>query len=57
MYSGEEYLDAIRVSVGQLDRLASSRMGEGRFESLARTFRQATRLETGFWDMGLELGE
>lgn len=57
MYSGEEYLDAIRVSVGQLDRLGESRMGEGRFETLAHTFRQATRLEKGFWDMGLELGQ
>ncbi len=57
MYSGSEYLDAIRQSVGQLDRLAASRMGEGRFEKLAQCFGQATRLETGFWDMGFEGGQ
>lgn len=57
MYSGAQYLDTIRGSIEQLDTLASSRMGEGRFERLAHTFRQATRLEAGFWDMGMELGE
>ena len=55
MYSGDEYLDVVRESVGHLDRLAASRLGEGRFAQLAHTFRQATRLEIGFWDMGLEL--
>lgn len=55
MYSGDEYLDVVRESVGHLDRLAASRMGEGRFEQLLLTFRQATRLEVGFWDMGLGL--
>jgi thiaminase len=33
----------------------TSRMGPGRFESLVKTFRQATSLEIGFWDMGLHI--
>lgn len=54
MYSGEEYLGVVRDTVAQLDRLARSRGGEARFESLAKTFRFATELEAGFWRMGLE---
>jgi thiaminase/transcriptional activator TenA len=38
-----------------LDKLATLRLGPGRFENLVKTFRQATILEIGFWDMGLNL--
>ncbi len=55
MYAGTEYQEVARCAVDQLDRLGRSRAGPGRFESLARTFRQATRLEAAFWDMGLTL--
>ncbi len=55
MYAGEEFQSVAKGAVDHLDRLASSRMAPGRFESLARTFRQATSLEVGFWDMGLHL--
>ncbi|MFN4088849.1 MAG: thiaminase II [Alphaproteobacteria bacterium] len=53
MYAGEEYGEVARGAVEQLDRLMTLRAGEGRFESLARTFRQATVAEIAFWDMGL----
>ena len=39
--------------MAQLDRLAEQRLTPARFEALARTFRQATRLEADFWQMGL----
>jgi thiaminase/transcriptional activator TenA len=55
MYAGEEYQDVARNAVRHLDILAESRMGKGRMESLAKTFKQATILEIGFWDMGLHL--
>ena len=55
LYAAEEYQDVGRAAVRHLDELAVSRMGEGRFESLVKTFRQAVSLEIGFWDMGLNL--
>lgn len=52
-YAGEEF-QGLAVSVaGQMDRLAAERMPEARFPQLAATFAAATRLEIGFWDMGL----
>lgn len=53
MYSGEEYLDVVRTSVAQVDRLAAKRGGEARFDALAKTFAAATELEVDFWQMGL----
>jgi len=55
MYAGEEFQRLARGAVHHLDELAASRMGPGRFESLVKTFRQATSLEIGFWDMGLHI--
>ncbi len=55
MYAGEEFQNVAKMAVRYLDELAGSRMGPGRFESLVKTFRQATSLEIGFWDMGLTL--
>ena len=57
MYAAETYQQAARDAVRNLDALALSRTGPGRFESLVKTFRQATVLETGFWEMGLHLQE
>ncbi len=53
MYAGDEYQEVAAVAVDQLDRLDRTRSGPGRFDALARTFRQATQLEAAFWDMGL----
>jgi thiaminase/transcriptional activator TenA len=55
IYAGEKFQNVARGAVGHLDALATSRMGPGRFESLAKTFCQATTLEIGFWDMGLNM--
>jgi thiaminase/transcriptional activator TenA len=55
MYSGQEYQNVAKKAVNHLDELATSRIGQGRFESLVKTFRQATSLEVGFWEMGLNM--
>jgi thiaminase/transcriptional activator TenA len=59
MYAGEEYQAVARAALDQLDRVAAARLGPDpeaapRWPALTRTFRAATRLEAGFWDMGLE---
>jgi len=36
-----------------MDRLMHRRGGPGRLDTLVTTFRQATRLEAAFWEMGL----
>lgn len=55
MYSDPEYLELVNSTLAQMQRLADERVGAGRMDSLIRTFREATRLEAGFWDMGLSM--
>lgn len=54
MYAGEEYQDVARGAVSQLDALFARRGGEARYDSLLKIFQEATRLEAGFWQMGLD---
>jgi len=53
LYAGDEFQALDRAVVEQMDRLAAERASEARMPGLARTFADATRLEIGFWDMGL----
>ncbi|HMA16541.1 MAG: TenA family protein [Bacteroidota bacterium] len=59
-YAASDY-QALCLSVGRLiDRAAAARLGAApeaspRWADLCRTFRTATRLEAGFWDMGLRV--
>jgi thiaminase/transcriptional activator TenA len=55
MYAGEEYQEIAEGAITHLDTLAHSRMGSERLQSLSKTFKQATILEIGFWEMGLHL--
>ena len=55
MYAGEEYQNIAKGAADHLDSLAASRMGKDRLQSLQKTFKQATILEIGFWEMGLHL--
>lgn len=56
MYAGEEYQMVATHAALHLDKLAQSRIGgEDKMASLTKTFKQATTLEVGFWDMGLNL--
>ncbi len=57
-YSGEEYQSVVAAALEQLDRVATQRIGDdvtgsGRWKSLSGIFGTATRLEVGFWSMGL----
>lgn len=55
MYSGSEYQAVTANAIALIDRLAASRATEDRFPALLATFSQATRLETAFWQAGLDL--
>jgi thiaminase/transcriptional activator TenA len=55
MYAGDEYAEVANGAVALLEQLGERRLTPARFESLVLTFRQATRLEAAFWDMGLNL--
>ncbi|MBB3141291.1 thiaminase II [Halomonas organivorans] len=53
MYEGDDFQAAMRAEIAWLDaRLAE--VTPARFEQLARLFRDATRLEIDFWQMGLD---
>lgn len=54
MYAGAEYQQVARAAIETIERLGERRGGEARFDSLARTFAMATRLEADFWQMGLD---
>lgn len=53
LYAGDEFQELARSVGRQMDELAAERATEARMDSLAGTFAQATRLEIGFWEMGL----
>lgn len=53
MYAGSEYQNLAHEAAAALDEQFSRRGGEDRFAALAATFATATRLEAGFWQMGL----
>jgi thiaminase/transcriptional activator TenA len=58
LYSGDEFQEVGRAACTQLDRVARARIGvevtqSPRWPDLCRIFDQATRLEIGFWEMGL----
>jgi thiaminase/transcriptional activator TenA len=54
MYASDDYQQAAEAETAMLDALFESRAGAGRIAALERTFNEATRLEVGFWQMGLD---
>jgi len=54
MYGGDDYQSLARGHVAFLEDLAARRGGGGRMAALGATFATATRLEVGFWQMGLD---
>jgi len=54
MYASEEYQAVADEERAIINRLMAERGGPGRLPGLTETFRQATRLEAAFWDMGLK---
>jgi len=55
-YAAADYQQLAADHCRHMDALAASRGGDARSPALTQTFRQATRLETNFWAMGLEPG-
>ncbi len=53
-YAADDYQEVAWAHAAQLDRLLERRGGPGRIDSLVRTFGDATRLEVGFWQMGVD---
>ncbi len=53
LYASEDYGSVAAAEIDHLDDLMDRRAGPGRLPALERTFRQATRLEVAFWDMGM----
>ena len=53
-YGGEEYQAGVRTALDTFDGLARRHAGEARVEALSRIFKTATRLESAFWQMGLD---
>ena len=51
MYASDEYQAVAADERATLNRLMAERGGPGRLANLIKTFRQATRLETAFWQM------
>jgi thiaminase/transcriptional activator TenA len=54
MYAGAEYQAIVKSAGERLDRLWARRGNEARYAALLATFRDACRLETAFWQMGLD---
>ena len=54
MYSGPDYQAACADERRYIDRLAGDDLPDARFDELAQTVRDATRLEIKFWQMGLD---
>lgn len=52
-YEGEHYLQSVQDAINTLDTIGRRRGAEARFDQLLTIFRTATRLETNFWQMGL----
>ncbi len=53
-YDGEDYKGSVRTALDKLEDLSRRYGGEARFAALSRIFVTATRLETAFWQMGLD---
>lgn len=56
-YSDVSYLDGVKAAIEMLDRVGQQRGASARFTRLSEIFTTATRLESAFWQMGLNAVE
>lgn len=56
-YGGADYQATAEATRKEIERLAGLSLTEARYPRLLELFRQATRLETDFWQMGLDLAD
>ena len=52
-YSDRGYLDGVKGAIEMLNRVGQERGAQARFSRLSEIFTTATRLESAFWQMGL----
>lgn len=52
-YGDADYLRGVQASIDLLERVGSQRGAQSRFAELSDIFTTATRLESAFWQMGL----
>lgn len=53
-YESEEYIKGVIAFIDSFNKLAEKYEGEAHFHHLSEIFNTATRLETEFWQMGLD---
>lgn len=53
-YASEEYQEAARAAAAQIESLGRRTYTEARLPELTRIFSTATRMESAFWQMGLD---
>lgn len=53
-YESEEYIKGVIAVIDSFNKLAEKYEGEAHFKHLSEIFNTATRLETEFWQMGLD---
>jgi len=56
-YSDPVYLNGVKTAIEMLDRVGQERGASTRFARLSEIFTTATRLESAFWQMGLNAAE
>lgn len=56
-YSDQGYLDGVKAAIEMLDVVGQQRGAESRFSQLSEIFTTATRLESAFWQMGLNAAD
>lgn len=56
-YAGKAYQAVAHKAEARLDKLGDGKVTDERFAELAEIFSQVTKLETRFWDMGLNLSD
>ena len=52
-YSDPAYLGGVNAAIAMIDRVGQERGAQARFSRLSEIFTTATRLESAFWQMGL----
>ncbi|WP_120003199.1 thiaminase II [Nesterenkonia muleiensis] len=56
-YAGEDSQQLAAEAIAEIEELGARFLSPARFPALAETFATATRMETAFWQMGLDLGD
>lgn len=56
-YANPDYLSGVQAAIALLDTVGQQRGAASRFAALSDIFTTATRLESAFWQMGLNAGQ